>query len=128
MAGKAERAQAGQGDLNVLAHPSFREIPKCLFALRSKEAKAEYDTLARAMFEAGRLTLDKHRALSSYAMQFDMITRTGVEGKAIPAYAFTYLDRTRNSLGLDKLEQPIAAPASAPVNKFARTGFANRRR
>ena len=128
MAGNVERAQAGQGDLNVLAHPSFREIPKCLFALRSKEAKAEYDTLARAMFEAGRLTLDKHRALSSYAMQFDILTRTGVEGKAIPAYAFTHLDKTRNSLGLDQLEQPIAAPASAPVNKFAHTGFANRRR
>ncbi len=128
MAGNVERAQAGQGDLKVLAHPSFREIPKCLFPLQAEEAKAEYDTLARAMFEAGRLTLDKHRALSSYAMQFDMIMRTGVEGKAIPAYAFANLDRTRNSLGLDQLEQPIAAPASAPVNKFAHTGFAHRRR
>ena len=128
MAGKAERAQAGQGDPNVLAHPSFREIPKCLFPLQAEESKAEYDTLARAMFEAGRLTLDKHRALSSYVMQFDMITRTGVEGKAIPAYAFAHLDKMRNSLGLDQLDHPIAASASAPVSKYARAGFANRRR
>jgi hypothetical protein len=59
---RAEPAQAGQGDPKVVAHPAFREIPACLFALRSEQAQKEYDTIARMLFDAGRLTAVSHRA------------------------------------------------------------------
>ena len=60
-------AQIGGGDPRVVAHPGFRKIPDCLFPLRTKEAKREYNTLARVLFDAGHMTVAKHRALSSYA-------------------------------------------------------------
>src|SRR3712207_3688028 len=114
-----------QADQKLVAHPAFREIPKCLFALNSAEAKYEYDIIAGLLFHAGQLTISTHRVLSSYAMQFDTITQARAEGRLIPASWANQLDRAWKSLGLDKLDKPIAAPTSAQVNKFAHTGFAN---
>ena len=124
---RAEPAQAGQGDPKVIAHPAFREIPACLFALRSEQAQKEYDTIARMLFDAGRLTAVSHRTLSSYAVQFDNITLAAAEGRPTRGNWFIQLERTRNALKLDDLDQPIAAASSAPVNKYARIGFPNRR-
>ncbi len=125
------KAAGGQvisdGDARVVAHPSFREVPKCLFPLSTQEGQAEYDTIARVMFDGGRLTLGAHRSLSSYAMQFDVITKTSREGRPIRGLWFAQLDKARKELALDDLDKPIAAPANAPANKFARTGFSNRR-
>lgn len=112
----------------VVAHPAFRQVPKCLFPLKQEAAQAEYDTLARMLFDAGRLTLAAHRALSSYAIQFDTITAAASEGKQVRGSWFAQLDKARKELGLDDIDKPIAAPAGAPVNKFARVGFAGRRR
>lgn len=117
-----------KGDGTVVAHPAFRELPKCLFTLRTAEAMAEYETLARMLFERGRLTLAARRSLSSYAMQFDTITAAAAEGKQVRGSWFTQLDKARKELGLDEIDKPIAAPTSAQANKFAHTGFPARRR
>lgn len=124
----ASAAQIGGGDPRVVAHPAFREIPKALFPLQTEPGQAEYDTLARMLFDAGRLTVGAHRALSSYAMQFDVITRNSADGKPLRASAFVQLDKARSQLGLDDLDKPIAAPSQAPSNRYARVGFAQRRR
>lgn len=116
------------GDPRVVAHPAFREIPKCLFPLSTEEAQGEYDTVARLLFDAGRLTAGAHRTLSSYAMQFDAITKAAAEGKQVRGSWFANLDKARSQLGLDDLDKPIAAPAKAPTNRYARVGFAHRRR
>jgi hypothetical protein len=125
---EAELAQVGGGDPRVVAHPGFRKIPACLFPLKTKQAQKEYDTLARVLFDAGHLTVGKHRALSSYAIQFDNITAAGNEGKQVRGSWFAQMDKARNQLGLDELDKPVAAPENAPVNKFAGSGFASRRR
>ena len=125
---KTEIAQAGGGDPHVVAHPAFREIPKPLFPLVSRQAQKEYDTLARIVFNAGHLTVEKHRALSSYAAQFDNVQRAIAEGKQIRASTFVQMDKARKDLRLDELDKPIAAPQDTPVNKYARAGFAARRR
>lgn len=122
---KPAAAQAGTSD--VVAHPAFRQVPKSLFPLIAPEAQVEYDTISRMLFERGMLTAGKHRALSSYAMQFDTITRAAAEGKQVRGSWFTQLDKARRELGLDEIDKPIAAPQGAG-SKFARTGFASRRR
>lgn len=115
------------GDPRVVAHPGFREIPTCLFPIQTEQAQKQYDQIARALFEAGRLTLDAHSALSSYAMQFDVITRATAEGRVVRSLAFTQLDKARTALRLNELDNPIASSEDAPVNKFARSGFSTRR-
>lgn len=123
----ASPAQAGGGDPRVVAHPAFREIPKCLFPLKASEAQSEYDTLARMLFDAGRLTVGAHRDLSSYAAQFDAITNATAAGRPMRGSWFANLDKARSKLALDDLDKPIAAPEHAPRNKYADVGFPNRR-
>ena len=125
---EATPAQVGGGDPRVVAHPGFRTIPDCLFPLRTKEARKEYNTLARVLFDAGHMTVAKHRALSSYCMQFDNISAAPSEGKTIRGSWVAQMDKARNSLGLDELDKPVASPKDAQVSKFARAGFASRRR
>ncbi|MCR5875159.1 hypothetical protein LRS10_13755 [Phenylobacterium sp. J426] len=124
----AAPAQVGGGDPRVVAHPAFREIPRCLFPLSTDEARGEYDTVARMLFDAGRLTAGAHRTLSSYAMQFDAITKAAAEGKQVRGSWFANLDKARSQLGIDDIDKPIAAPREAPTNRYARVGFAHRRR
>lgn len=133
MAGRSKsKAASGAappaGDASVVALPGFREIPACLFPLSTEKGQAQYDTLARTLFERGRLTMGVHHALSSYAMQFDNITAATANGKQVRASWFAQLDKARKELGLDDFEKPIAAPQGAPANKFAGVGFAGRRR
>jgi hypothetical protein len=118
---------AGTAAGSIVALPSFREIPECLFPLRSAGAQREYDEIARVLFDAGRMTIGAHRALCSYAMQFDAICRTADDGRVIRNSAFTQLDKARMALGLDDLDKRIAAPDGAQENKFARAGFSARR-
>ena len=126
---KAAPAAPVAGETIVIALPGFREIPKSLFPLKTAEAQSEYDTLARILFERGRLTIGAHRALSSYAAQFDSITVANTTpGKQTRASWFAQLDKARRELGLDDLDKPIASPAGAAPNKFAGVGFAGRRR
>jgi hypothetical protein len=115
-------------DSHVLAHPSFREIPKCMFPLASRKAKDEYNRLALLLFNAGHLTALKHRALSSYAMQYESINKSIDEGKTLSTFAFNVLDKLLRKLGLDELDKPIASPETAPKNKFSKCGFSARRR
>lgn len=115
------------GDQGVVAHPAFRRIPDPLFPLTG-EGREEYDRLARLLFNAGRLTLETHRQLSSCAVQFDNIHRAAAEGQIMSASMFTQYETARRRLGLDDLDKPIAAPEAAPTNKYAGVGFANRRR
>lgn len=121
-------AQAGGGDPKVVAHPAFRDIPACLFPLGTAEARKEYDTLARLLFDAGRMTLAHHRSLSSYAMQFDAIQRAAAAGDKIRGVAFVTMDKVRKELPLDDISKPIAASREAPVNRFALCGFSSRGR
>ncbi len=120
-------AQVGAGDPKVVAHPGYREIPACLFPLTSDEAKAEYDRLARVLFDAGRMTLGKHSALSAYAMQFDTMQTIARSGKVVKGLHFEQLARALKTLDLDATDSPIAAPSTAAVNRYARFGVSRRR-
>jgi len=98
----------------------------CFFPLSTEEASREYELLARKLSEAGRLTLARHRALSSYALQVDCIVKAKSEGRELRASWLATLDRARSQLKLEQLDDPI--PRSAPPNKFAHCGFSNRSR
>jgi hypothetical protein len=123
-------AQAGGGDPRVVAHPGFRKVPTCLFALTTREGQKRYDDLARTLYNAGRMTDTVHGWLSSYAMQFDRITASGQADppRLVRASAITEMNKAFGKLPLDDLDKPIAAPKDAPINKFALAGFANRSR
>lgn len=121
------RSAASPPDGSVVAHPAFRQVPKALFPLRSDAANAEYDTLARLLFERGRMTVDAHRTLSSYAMKFDAVTLAAAEGRPLKGLMFAQMDKDRRRLRLDELDKPVAAPQDAPANRFARTGRPLRR-
>jgi len=125
---KRKPTEAVGGNPGVVAHPAFRRVPECLFPLVHDKAKREYDSIARLLFNSGRLTMATHRDLCSYAMQFDVITRNSEAGKPIRAHSFVQMDRSRVRLKLDDLDTPIAAPEDAPVNKFSGAGFSARRR
>ena len=103
-----------------------QQIPTCFFPLSTEQASGEYDFLARKLFDADRLTLAMHRALSSYALQIDSIIKAKEAGKHIPAFWFATLDKARLQLKLEQLDDPV--PRSAPPNKFAHCGFSNRSR
>lgn len=124
---KRTAAQIGGGDPAVVAHPGFRAVPACLYPLSTKEGRGEYQTLSRVFYERGRLTLDAHRSLSEYAAQVDALHNAIAKGLPIRASRFDQIKRARKALALDDLDKPIAAPADAPVNKFARAGFSARR-
>ncbi|KMO34314.1 hypothetical protein [Methylobacterium aquaticum] len=121
-------AQVGAGDPKVVALPGYREIPACLFPLKTDEAKAEYDRLARMVFDAGQMTVGKHSALCAYIVQFDGVTDAALQGKPPKGSHVENLIRSLKRLDLGGLDKPIAAPAGASVNKFARVGLPNRRR
>lgn len=123
-------AQAGGGDPRVVAHPGFRKVPACLFALTTREGQKRYDDLARTIFDAGRMTNVVHSWLSSYAMQFDKITASGQADppRLVRSSAIAEMNKAFGKLPLDDLDKPIAAPKDAPTNKFALVGFSSRRR
>ena len=123
---KSNLALAG-GDPRVVAHPAFRQIPKCEFPLKTKEAKAKYDAIARSLHDAGRLTAEKHEYLSLYAMQIDEIHLRKKAGEPVRPAASIQAAKTLRALKLNEIETPISAAPNAQASKFARTGFANRR-
>src|SRR5215217_4707610 len=102
------------------------QIRPCLFALRMEVARNEYNTIARALIQADRLTVHTHRVLSSYATQVDAIAIAIEEGRALRASWFTQMDRARGKLKLHELEK--RPTVSSPPNKFALCGFASRSR
>ncbi|MCC2654885.1 MAG: hypothetical protein K0Q60_5052 [Microvirga sp.] len=107
------------------------QLPACFFPLSTEEAAQEYDLMARALSDAGRLTLAMHRAVSSYALQVDSIVTAIKMGKPMRAFSFATLDRARSQLKLEELEKtaPPSLPAlPPPPNKFANCGFASRSR
>lgn len=124
---KASLAQVGQGDAKVVAHPGFRELPPCRAALKTEKAKRTYDELARLIWNAGRLSIDMHMTLSTYAGLLDQIERIETEGLTPRASWFTGLLAAQKRLALDDLDKPISAPKEAPVNRYARFGFSGGR-
>ena len=108
-------------------HPAFRRMPPCQWPLVTDEAKKEYDVLGRVLFQRGKLTVDKHRALSAYALQFDQMQLKIAAGKPVRDIGFHLMARERRSLGLDSLDDPIAEPEDAPENPYAEHGWACRR-
>lgn len=125
---KTELAQVGAGALNVIAFKSYREIPACRFTLKTDTARQAYDSVVRAKFDAGKLTLNILETASSYAKQVDAIELAALAGKTDRSSWYIQLDRLRNRLDLDEERGVIAASANAPVNRFARVGFSARRR
>jgi len=120
-----EPAQVGHGDQRVLAHPGYREIPKCKLPLTTEAANNEYDLVARTLFDSGKLDLFHHSQLSIYASMFDKIA----SGANASGRDRDLLQRALEALKLDELNSgPVAAAKGAPVNKFARAGFSARRR
>lgn len=124
---KSSLAQVGQGNPSILAHPGFRELPACQFTLVTEKAQRRYDELARLIWSAGRLSLDRHMTLSTYAKLLDQITQIETDGRTPRASWFKNLQDAQRRLELDDLDKPISAPKEAPVNRFARFGFPSRR-
>lgn len=112
---------------SVIEHPARNTIPRCKLPLRTREAQEEYDTIARQLFTAGRLTDNAHRYLSSYVSSFDQITVATLEGNEVRASWRAEMRKSLDKLGLDDLETQIAAPKNASENKFSRFGRAPRR-
>ena len=112
---------------NVLFHPALTKIPPCLFHLNKDQAIKEYQELSRVLFNAGHLTAVKHRALSSYCLQLNVIIAKTEMGKPIPTFGIINMDRARRELQLDDIDTPLAAPEGEKINRFAIFGFANRR-
>jgi hypothetical protein len=112
----------------VVSHPSFRQIPDCLLPLVTDEAREEYATIARIMFDSGRMTMSSHRSLSAYAMMFDSIIRRSKEGIIVNASSFHQLETFKRRLKIDDFERPVASAKDASQNKFARNGFSARNR
>ena len=123
-----DKAQAGQGDAKVLAFRSYRDIPACIFPLLTEQGKKAYDDVVRTKFDAGKLTPGALHDISSYALQVDNIARAALTGKPPRGSWSTQLDRARQKIDLDDERTVIAAPESAPINRFANTGFSARRR
>lgn len=121
-------AQIGAGDERIVAGPGYREIPKCKFPLKTDEARAEYDQIARVLYDAGRFDLYRHSKLSLYAASFDQIHLTISEGRPVRGEVQKQAQRAYEGLGLDDLSKPIAAPKGAQENKYAGCGFSARRR
>lgn len=113
---------------NVITHPGFTKIPLCQFTLKSEAAQARYNELVRLLWNAGRLSLDKHMTLSNYCMLFDQIQQIEKDGRVPRASWFTGLLKAQKALGIDDLDKPIAAPVEAPRNRFEKFGIARRRR
>lgn len=124
---KASLAQVGQGDAKVVAHPGFRELPACRTALKTEKAQRAYDEIARLIWNAGRLSIDMHMTLSTYAGLIDQIERIETEGLTPRASWFTGLLAAQKRLKLDGLDKPISAPKEAPINRYARFGFSGGR-
>lgn len=124
---RASLAQVGEGDPKVVAHPGFRELPECTFALTTKKAKDKYGEIGRLLFNSGRLTIDKHMTLSMYAMLVDQIEKIETEGIKPRASWFKQLQDAQRRLELDDLRKPIAAPKEAHTRRYARYGFPRRR-
>lgn len=124
---KASLAQVGQGDAKVVAHPGYRSFPACAYPLQTEAARAEYDSIGRLIWNAGRLSKDMHLSLSTYASCFDQIQRISAEGLAPRAAWYMNLQKAQARLKLDDLDKPISAPKEAPVNRYARFGFSGGR-
>jgi hypothetical protein len=106
-----------------------QQIPACFFPLSTEDASREYEFLARKLFDAGRLTLAMHRALSSYALQVDSIIKAKEAGRHVSAFSFATMDKSRSRLKLEELENPFSpAKVAPPQNKFAHCGFSSRSR
>jgi hypothetical protein len=112
----------------IISGPTSQGVPQCLFPLQSMDAQKEYDTLAQLLANADRLSVDAHRTLSEYAAQFDALHISLARGLPNRPSRFDQLKRARKALRLRDLEERVPAPEEPPVNKFARCGFANRRR
>lgn len=119
--------EAGK-EAKVFTHPGFTKIPACQFTLKSKPAQDRYNELVRLLWNAGRLSLDKHMMLSNYCILFDQIQTIEAEGRTPRASWFTGLLKAQKSLGIDDLDKPISAPVEAARNPFERFGKPNRRR
>src|SRR5215208_40122 len=100
---EAEKVPAHRdgSDEGVVVHPSLREIPACRLPLRSEAAKREYDSLARVLSDAGRLSLEEHIHLSMYASMFDAITTAVEGGTQVRASWYTQMQRALRALKLD---------------------------
>lgn len=123
---RKEIAQVGGGDENVLAGPGFREMPECSMPLESAAAKEQYGKFCRILFDSGRLTITRHAAASTYAYIFDQI-QLAKEKKLKPRASWmTQMMVQMRAMDLDGLDTAVAAPAEAPINKFARRGLPNR--
>ena len=87
---------------------SAPDLRGCVFPLRTEVAQGEYDLLGRILLQAGRLTLDAHRVLSSYTLQVDSISKAALAGKPVRGSWLTQLDRIRVKLKLAELGSAIS--------------------
>ena len=127
MTGRASIAQVGGRDQNVIAHQGFRAFPEPEFPLTTERGKKAYEKYGRLLFERGQLTIPRHMALSRYALIQDQVERLTAAGKPLRGAVFKELRSAEHELGIHDIDAPIAAPVSAPTNKFARNGFSARR-
>jgi hypothetical protein len=122
---KSEDARALIGLTKVHAFPTFREIPRPTVPL-GQTGQAEYDTLSRVLFDAGRLTLLTQRSIEALAVAKDAITMLHASGKPASARILEQMNRALGDLRLADVD-PTITPREPEKNRFARSGFAARR-
>lgn len=111
---------------NIRVHPALLQIPEPKFKLEA-EARSEYDTWTRLLFERGLLTTETHSWVSTYALSFEAIVKTQAAGKTPSgAHLKAYNDAL---IRLEKLNVKVSlTPVKPEENRFAVNGFPSRLR
>jgi hypothetical protein len=121
---KSENARALAGLAKIHAFPTFREIPPSTVPLGAV-GQAEYDTMSRVLFDAGRLTLFTHRSIEALALAKDTVAMLHAVGKPVSGRLLEQMNRALGDLRLVDVDQSLV-PHKPAVNRFANSGFAAR--
>ena len=121
--GEDAKALAGLAKIHVF--PTFREIPQPTLPL-GIVGQAEYDTLSRVLFDAGRLTLLTQRSIEALAISKDTIAALHTAGKPVPARILEQMNRALGDLRLADVDASLT-PHNPAENKVRWNGFAARR-
>lgn len=121
--GRSEADYAKRHVAQVVTGPWLDKIPEPPLPL-SDVGRREYDTIIRAIYDQGRLTLSTARLTMLAAIAWEEICRLREAGKPVPYSRITQHERLLDKLRIAETPN-IATPGNRP-NKFAHHGFANR--
>lgn len=124
-ADRSDSAYDARAAEKVVAGPWLSSIPEPELPLNTV-GRRKYDDLARALFDANKLTAITRMQAEQAAVLFQEQHRRLTEGKGVPASLSDKLQRALVALRIAEDAKPIANPAGER-NKFARCGFSNKK-